>query len=106
MLVDEFQDTNTAQYELITSARDRRITISFAVGDEDQSIFAFRGADYRNVSGSAGTSRRPTVILLEQNYRSTQTILDVANSIIARNVHRTPKNLRTDRGQGLQITAS
>jgi DNA helicase-2/ATP-dependent DNA helicase PcrA len=102
LLVDEFQDTNTAQYDLIYRLAEKSRNI-FGVGDEDQSIFAFRGADYRNVMRFRKDFPEARVILLEQNYRSTQSILDAANAIIARNQHRTPKKLRTDRGQGLQI---
>jgi DNA helicase-2/ATP-dependent DNA helicase PcrA len=101
--IDEFQDTNTAQYELVRLLAGQRRNI-FCVGDEDQSIFAFRGADYRNVQRFREDFPEARTILLEQNYRSTQTILDVANSIIARNLHRTPKQLRTDRGTGLQAS--
>ncbi|HEX9115403.1 MAG TPA: 3'-5' exonuclease, partial [Anaerolineae bacterium] len=103
LLIDEFQDTNTAQYEFVGMLARRSGNI-FCVGDEDQSIFAFRGADYRNVQRFRKDFPQAKVILLEQNYRSTQTILDVANSIIERNVHRTPKKLKTSRGQGVQIT--
>jgi DNA helicase-2/ATP-dependent DNA helicase PcrA len=103
LLVDEFQDTNTAQYEWVRNLSGLNHNL-FAVGDEDQSIFAFRGADYRNVLRFREDFPEAKVILLEQNYRSTQTILDTANAIIAHNMHRTPKELRTDRGAGLQIT--
>jgi DNA helicase II / ATP-dependent DNA helicase PcrA len=102
LMVDEFQDTNTAQYELISLLARRHHNL-FVVGDEDQSIFAFRGADYRNVQRFREDFPEAKVILLEQNYRSTQTILNTANAIISRNVHRTPKQLRTDRGKGLQV---
>jgi DNA helicase-2/ATP-dependent DNA helicase PcrA len=102
-LVDEFQDTNTAQYELVRQLAGERHNL-FVVGDEDQSIYAFRGADYRNVMRFREDFPEAKVVLLEQNYRSTQTILDAANTIIARNVHRTPKKLRTDRGHGLDVT--
>ncbi|MEJ5199896.1 MAG: UvrD-helicase domain-containing protein, partial [Anaerolineae bacterium] len=102
LLVDEFQDTNTAQYELIRLLAGKSRNL-FAVGDEDQSIYAFRGADYRNVQRFREDFPGAKVILLEQNYRSTQRILDVANAVISRNVHRTPKTLRTDRGPGLEI---
>jgi DNA helicase-2/ATP-dependent DNA helicase PcrA len=103
ILVDEFQDTNTAQYALVSAlaAGSRNL---FCVGDEDQSIFGFRGADYRNVQRFREDFPDAHVILLEQNYRSTQSILDVANAVIARNVHRTPKQLRTSRGRGLEVT--
>ncbi len=103
ILVDEFQDTNTAQYELVQALAGARRNL-FAVGDEDQSIYAFRGADYRNVQRFRDDFPEARVILLEQNYRSTQAILDVANAVIVRNLHRTPKKLRTDRGRGLEVT--
>ncbi|MCU0502229.1 MAG: UvrD-helicase domain-containing protein [Anaerolineae bacterium] len=103
LLVDEFQDTNTAQYELVRLLADKRRNI-FAVGDEDQSVYSWRGADYRNVQRFREDFPGAHVILLEQNYRSTQTILDIANAVIVRNTHRTPKTLRTDRGRGLEIT--
>ncbi len=102
LLVDEFQDTNTAQYEMVYRLASASRNV-FCVGDEDQSIFMFRGADYRNVMRFREDFPEAKVVLLEQNYRSTQTILDVANAVIARNQHRTPKKLRTDRGQGLEI---
>jgi DNA helicase II / ATP-dependent DNA helicase PcrA len=102
LLVDEFQDTNTAQYDLVCRLAEKSRNL-FGVGDEDQSIYAFRGADYRNVIRFRKDFPEARVVLLEQNYRSTQAILDAANAIIARNQHRTPKKLRTDRGQGLQI---
>ncbi len=104
LLVDEFQDTNTAQYEMIYRLASASRNV-FCVGDEDQSIFMFRGADYRNVMRFREDFPEAKVVLLEQNYRSTQTILDVANAIIAHNQHRTPKKLHTDRGQGLEIIA-
>ena len=99
LLVDEFQDTNSAQYEMVCmlAARTRNL---FAVGDEDQSIYGFRGADYRNVLRFREDFPDAKVVLLEHNYRSTQSILDAANAVIARNLKRTPKHLRTDRGAG------
>ncbi|WP_298984295.1 ATP-dependent helicase [Caldilinea sp.] len=105
VLVDEFQDTNQAQYEMLrllvgepTNARNL-----FVVGDEDQSIYRFRGADYRNVQRFRRDYPDHVEILLEQNYRSTQTILDVANALISRNPNRTPKRLRTENGQGAPV---
>jgi len=105
ILVDEFQDTNTAQYELIrllANEPDGQRNL-FVVGDEDQSIYKFRGADYRNVTNFRQDYPDARVILLEQNYRSTQTILDVANAVIAHNANRTPKRLHTDNGQGIAV---
>ncbi len=103
ILVDEFQDTNGAQYELVRllSGRWRNV---FAVGDEDQSIYRWRGADYRNVMRFRLDFPDAQTILLEKNYRSTQVILDAANAVIARNLHRTPKRLHTDRTTGPRIT--
>ena len=106
VLVDEFQDTNTAQYELASlfvGPPDGRGNL-FVVGDEDQSIYRFRGADYRNVLRFRRNHPAANVVLLEQNYRSTQNILDVANAIIEKNANRTPKRLRTDKGTGLKVT--
>ena len=106
VLVDEFQDTNTAQYELATlfvGEPDGRRNL-FVVGDEDQSIYRFRGADYRNVLRFRHDFPDAKVVLLEQNYRSTQNILDVANAVIAENENRTPKQLRTDNGEGRKVT--
>jgi len=102
ILVDEFQDTNMAQYELLKllSGEHRNL---FVVGDEDQSIYRFRGADFRNIQRFRDDYPEAKVVLLEKNYRSTQTILDAAKSIIALNVHRTPKELYTDKGRGLAI---
>ena len=103
VLVDEWQDTNMAQYELVKLLAGERANL-FVVGDEDQSIYRFRGADYRNVARFREDYPHARVILLERNYRSTQTILDVANAVIARNVHRHPKRLFTEQGGGPQIT--
>ncbi len=103
VLVDEFQDTNTAQYELVRLLAAPQNNV-FVVGDEDQGIYAFRGADFRNVLRFREDYPGAQVVLLEQNYRSTQTILDAARAIIDRNPHRTPKALFTDRGGGPAIT--
>ncbi len=102
ILVDEFQDTNMAQYTLLKLLASHHRNI-FVVGDSDQSIYRWRGADYRNVMRFEHDFPEAKVILLEKNYRSTQTILDVAMSVIDRNPHRTPKRLFTDRGSGQQI---
>jgi len=102
ILVDEFQDTNTAQYALVKRLAGKNGNL-FAVGDEDQSIYAFRGADFRNVHRFRRDYPDARVIILEHNYRSTQTILDVAKAVIVHNVHRTPKDLRTEKGWGLPI---
>ncbi|GAB4512845.1 MAG: UvrD-helicase domain-containing protein [Anaerolineae bacterium] len=99
VLVDEFQDTNTAQYELVRllGAPQNNILV---VGDEDQGIYAFRGADYRNVLNFRRDYPTAQVILLEQNYRSTQVVLDAARAIIDKNPNRTPKALFTTREGG------
>mgnify|MGYP005839944149 CR=1 FL=1 len=102
ILVDEWQDTNTAQYELVRLLAGKRRNI-FVVGDEDQSIYGWRGADFRNVMRFREDFPEARTILLERNYRSTQTILDVANAVIAPNVHRTAKRLHTSKGLGLPI---
>ncbi|NIO71825.1 MAG: UvrD-helicase domain-containing protein, partial [Anaerolineae bacterium] len=103
ILVDEFQDTNMAQYEWLKLLSEKHRNL-FVVGDEDQSIYRFRGADFRNIQRFHNDYSEAKVILLERNYRSTQTILDAAKSVIALNVHRTPKELYTDKGRGLAIT--
>lgn len=104
VLVDEFQDTNVAQYQLLKLLCGLQTNHLFAVGDEDQSIYRWRGADYRNVLRVEEDFPHVEKILLEQNYRSTQTVLDAARAVIDRNEHRTPKHLFSDRGRGDQIT--
>jgi DNA helicase II / ATP-dependent DNA helicase PcrA len=102
VLVDEFQDTNVAQYELLKllAAEHRNLSV---VGDGDQSIYAFRGATVRNILDFESDYPEANVILLEQNYRSTQTILSAANAVIANNLERKPKNLWTAFGAGNPI---
>jgi ATP-dependent DNA helicase UvrD/PcrA len=101
VLVDEYQDTNHAQYVLVRElSRDAELAV---VGDADQSIYAFRGATIRNILEFERDFPNATVILLEQNYRSTQTILNAANAVIARNTDRKPKNLWSDAGAGTPI---
>lgn len=102
ILVDEFQDTNTAQYVLLRllSGEDPSL---FVVGDADQSIYRWRGADYRNVLRFQEDYPQAQVILLEQNYRSTQTILDAAMAVIDRLPARRKKKLFTERGSGMPI---
>ena len=94
VLIDEFQDTNAVQFELakLLAHRDRNICV---VGDMDQSVYAFRGADFRNILRFEDEFPDARVIMLEQNYRSTQTILSAANAVIERNRSRKPKNLWT-----------
>jgi DNA helicase-2/ATP-dependent DNA helicase PcrA len=103
ILVDEFQDTNQAQYQLVQLLGKPQDNV-FVVGDEDQGIYAFRGADYRNVMQFRQDYPTARIILLEQNYRSTQTVLNAARAIIDKNSHRTPKALFTDREGGPLIT--
>jgi DNA helicase-2/ATP-dependent DNA helicase PcrA len=102
ILVDEFQDTNTAQYVLLQLLSGEEPSL-FVVGDADQSIYRWRGADYRNVLRFQEDYPQAQVILLEQNYRSTQTILDAAMAVIDRLPARRKKNLFTDRGSGAAI---
>ncbi|MFJ4625439.1 DNA helicase PcrA [Streptomyces sp. NPDC088847] len=118
VMVDEYQDTNHAQYALVrelvgTAAHDEDTPPSehdlppaelCVVGDADQSIYAFRGATIRNILQFEEDYPNATTILLEQNYRSTQTILSAANAVIERNESRRPKNLWTNAGAGAQIT--
>ena len=108
LLVDEYQDTNHAQYALIRELTKPAGELPGAsltvVGDSDQSIYAFRGADIRNIVEFEQDFPQARVVLLEQNYRSTQTILDAANAVIANNFDRKPKNLFTAGGPGERIT--
>ena len=102
VLVDEFQDTNTAQYFLLKYLTCESHNL-FIVGDEDQSIYRWRGADYHNVQYFLEDNPGSTTILLEQNYRSTQTILDGAVGVIEQNPNRQTKALFSDRGAGNTI---
>jgi DNA helicase II / ATP-dependent DNA helicase PcrA len=99
VLVDEYQDTNRSQNELVLrlAAEHRNVTV---VGDVDQSIYAWRGADIRNLLQFEETFPDAKVVALEQNYRSTKTILDTANAVIVNNVSRVPKDLWTDTTAG------
>lgn len=112
VLVDEYQDTNHAQYVLVRELAGAgadgddvprgELTV---VGDADQSIYAFRGASIRNIMEFEADYPDATTILLEQNYRSTQTILSAANAVISKNPGRKPKRLWTDSGSGPKIVA-
>lgn len=102
LLVDEFQDTNTAQYMLLKLLAGENPDL-FVVGDPDQSIYRWRGADYRNVHRFQQDYPGARTILLEQNYRSTQTILDVAMAVINRVPDRQRKELFTERGAGQKV---
>lgn len=101
--VDEYQDTNKAQYKLIKLMGDRLQNIC-VVGDSDQSIYKWRGADIQNILSFEKDYPDATVIMLEQNYRSTKTILQAANKVIGNNGNRKPKNLWTENDQGKKIT--
>ena len=106
ILVDEYQDTNHAQYVLVRELVGRETEDGVppaelcVVGDADQSIYAFRGATIRNIEDFERDFPNATTILLEQNYRSTQNILSAANSVISRNAGRREKRLWTDAGEG------
>ncbi len=102
VLVDEFQDTNVAQWELVRMLTEEHRSV-MAVGDHDQSIYKFRGADFRNIARFEEAFPDTTVIVLDQNYRSTQTILDAANAVIANNPSHRPKQLWSELGHGEQI---
>ena len=102
ILVDEFQDTNTLQYKWLTLLAGAGAHL-FAVGDDDQSIYAFRGANVGNMADFERDYAHGTVIRLEQNYRSFGHILDSANALISHNTGRLGKNLWTDQGEGEQI---
>ena len=99
ILVDEYQDTNLAQVRLIGLLSGPAQNV-FVVGDSDQSIYAFRGADISNILEFGATFDRASTYVLEQNYRSSQAILDTANSVIRNNLGRPPKNLWTDQSGG------
>ena len=110
VLVDEYQDTNHAQYQLIkelvgAGTADLPPGQLCVVGDADQSIYAFRGATIRNIEEFERDYPNATTVMLEQNYRSTQTILTAANAVIARNAGRREKKLWTDAGAGVPVVA-
>ncbi len=102
LLIDEYQDTNKVQYELVRmlSAKSKNLCV---VGDDDQSIYAFRGATVQNILNFKHDFPEAKVVTLNQNYRSTRFILDAANSIIAQNKNRQHKTMRTDNPAGQQI---
>ena len=102
ILVDEYQDTNSLQFALISLLTVRQQNIA-VVGDEDQSIYKWRGADITNILGFEKSFPNTTTIRLEQNYRSTQTILNVAGAVVKHNVERKGKNLWTSNPQGEKV---
>ena len=103
IMVDEYQDTNRAQYLICRhlAAKHKNLAV---VGDDDQSIYSWRGADLRNILDFEADYPDCKVVKLEQNYRSTQTILDAAHAVVSHNAGRKDKKLWTDRGGGTQIT--
>ena len=102
LLVDEYQDTNDAQFRLLERLAGLRRNLC-AVGDDDQSIYAWRGAQVRNILGFDAKFPGATEVFLEQNYRSTSAILEAANAVIGKNPARKPKRLWTDRGRGANV---
>ncbi len=105
VLVDEYQDTNRAQYVLVNLLAQEHRNVA-VVGDDDQSIYRFRGADVRNILDFRKDYPDAKVVHLEQNYRSSQSILDVAYSVIRSNPERAPKKLWTDRAGGEKVVAT
>ncbi len=103
LLVDEYQDTNRAQFRFLELLAADHANL-MVVGDDDQSIYGWRGADIRNILDFENTFPGARVVRLERNYRSTQRILDAANSVIAENVNRKGKTLRTERVGGEPVT--
>jgi len=99
ILIDEYQDTNVAQNEIVLMLGGAHHSVC-VVGDTDQSVYRFRGADFRNILQFENAFPEVTVVVLAQNYRSTQTILDAANAVISNNQERKPKELWTDIGVG------
>ena len=102
ILIDEYQDTNEVQYKLVKLLAEKYRNL-FVVGDPDQSIYQFRGANYKNILNFEKDYPDAKVISLEDNYRSTEMILEAANSVIKNNKERKEKNLRSHHGKGLKI---
>lgn len=102
IMIDEYQDTNTAQFELIRLLADAHHNLC-VVGDDDQSIYKFRGANIRNILDFEKVYPEAEIIRLEQNYRSTQNVLNAANAVIRNNKGRKSKTLWTDKGEGSRI---
>jgi len=103
IMIDEYQDTNAAQYKLVKllTNNDKNIAV---VGDDFQSIYSWRGADFRNILNFEKDNSNTTIIKLEQNYRSTQAILEAANKVITKNQHRSDKKLWTENGRGNEVS--
>ncbi len=102
ILIDEYQDTNIAQNAIVMMLADAHHNVC-VVGDTDQSVYRFRGADFRNILQFETAFPEVTVVVLAQNYRSTQTILDAANAVITNNAERKPKELWTELGKGDRV---
>jgi DNA helicase-2/ATP-dependent DNA helicase PcrA len=102
IMIDEYQDTNTAQYELVKQlvSKDQNIA---AIGDDWQSVYGFRGADFRTILKFESDYKKATIIKLEQNYRSTKNILDAAHGVITKNSQRSDKKLWTAAAEGLPV---
>jgi DNA helicase-2/ATP-dependent DNA helicase PcrA len=102
VMIDEYQDTNNAQYQLVNLLTNEQKNIA-VVGDDWQSIYSWRGADFRNILKFEKDFKNCTIIKLEQNYRSTKHILDAAHAVITKNLQRSDKQLWTDAGHGLPV---
>jgi DNA helicase-2/ATP-dependent DNA helicase PcrA len=102
ILVDEFQDTNIAQWELVRMLAEEHRSI-MVVGDDAQSVYKFRGADFRNIMRFEDAFPDASIVVLDQNYRSTQRILEAANAVIANNATTRKKHLWTEKGEGEQL---
>ncbi len=103
IMIDEYQDTNTAQYKLVKLLTNNEHNNIAVVGDDWQSIYSWRGADFRNILNFEKDYKNCTIIKLEQNYRSTKHILDAAHAVITKNSHRSDKELWTDEAGGLPV---
>ena len=102
IMIDEYQDTNAAQYQLVNLLTNEHKNVA-VVGDDWQSIYSWRGADFRNILKFEKDYKNCTIIKLEQNYRSTRNILDASHAVISRNAQRSDKKLWTDAGAGLPV---